>query len=329
MGKNKTVCLNNVIAQTGKNGQLKYMDIISYQGHEIRRWDVGPSTFLASPETGALLMNWHLNMSDGSVRDVIHWPESLDENGLRGVHGGIPILFPFAGKCFQNGESDKWNPSAESTVKMPMHGFAKDADFAVRSIDHAGFEAELIQTEQEKESYPFDYTLIVIFHFLELSLQISLILENEGRRPIPWSAGLHPYFQIPWRKDLSLSDHSLLIPAKNAYQYQNNGNLLKKAPAKEFSYRLDAPDLINSIFNQVTEPSTEISLVNGEERIRISEVGGATNGSRLSFVTWTKPDAPYYCVEPWMSPPNSPGNKTVRMVAPAARDEFTIEIELA
>lgn len=289
---------------------------------------MGPSTFLAAPETGALLMNWHLNMSDGSVRDVIHWPESLDENGLRGVHGGIPILFPFAGKCFQNGESDKWNPSSESSVKMPMHGFAKDSDFAVRSIDQAGFEVELIQTNQEKEYYPFDYTFIVIFHFLELSLQISLVMENEGRIPIPWSAGLHPYFLVPWRKDLKLSDHSLFLPAKSVYQYDTDGSLTEKVPAKEYSYRLDAPDLINNIFNQTTEPKAEISLLNGEEAIRISEVGGAESGSRLSFVTWTNPDAPYFCVEPWMSLPNSAANHTSRMVAPSARDEFTIEIEL-
>ena len=305
------------------------MEKISYQDQEIRRWDVGPSTFLASPEKGALLMNWHLNMSDGSVRDVIHWPESLGEKGLRGVHGGIPILFPFAGKCFHEEKADHWMPNPGSPVAMPMHGFAKDADFSIRSIDQAGFEVELIQSEQNRESYPYDYTFTVIYHFLELSLQISLVMENEGRNPIPWSAGLHPYFQVPWRKDLSLSDHSLFMPAKSVYQYEENGSLTKKVPAKEYSYRLDAPDLINNIFNQTTEPKAEISLLNGEETIRISEVGGAETGSRLSFVTWTNPDAPYFCVEPWMSPPNSPGNDTARMVAPSARDEFTIEIDLA
>jgi hypothetical protein len=30
-----------------------------------------------------------------------------------------------------------------------------------------------------------------------------------------------------------------------------------------------------------------------------------------------------------MSAPNSPANETTRLVAPSARDEFTIEIELA
>ena len=317
----------NVFAQTGKNGQLKYMEKISYQNQEIRRWDVGPSTFLASPEKGALLMNWHLNMADGSVRDVIHWPETIGESGIGNVHGGIPILFPFAGRCFHDGKEDKWSPSSGDPLSMPMHGFAKNSDFYVRSIDQSGFEVELIQ--KENQSYPYDYTFTVIYHFLELSLQISLILENEGRTPIPWSAGLHPYFQVPWRKHLTLREHTLKIRANSVYQYQNGGNLIKKASSKDDCYRLDAPDLVNSIFNQTTEPSAEICLGNGEETIRISEVGGAKTGSRLTFLTWTKPESPYFCVEPWMSPPNSPANGTTRLVGPAARDEFTVEIELA
>ena len=76
------------------------MEKVSYQNHEIRRWDVGPSTFLASPEKGAQLLNWHINMSDGSVRDVVHWPEDIQESKLSSVKGGIPVLFPFAGKCY-------------------------------------------------------------------------------------------------------------------------------------------------------------------------------------------------------------------------------------
>ena len=93
-------------------------------------------------------------------------------------HGGIPILFPFAGKCYHEGQADKWSPAANSTRSMPTHGFAKDADFLIRSIDQSGFEVEMIQNENDRNTYPFEYTFTVIYHFLELSLQISLVLEN-------------------------------------------------------------------------------------------------------------------------------------------------------
>jgi galactose mutarotase-like enzyme len=196
------------------------MESVIYQNQEIKRWDVGPSTFLALPEKGARLLNWHLNMSDGSVRDVIHWPEEHHSESFENTHGGIPILFPFAGKCFDSGKEDYWRYGSTS-LPMPMHGFARHSDFRIRSMDKHGFEVELEPTQEIKDFYPFDFTFTVIYHFLELSLQISLVLENEGREPIPWSAGLHPYFQIPWRKDLGLQDHRLEIHAKQVFQYDS------------------------------------------------------------------------------------------------------------
>jgi galactose mutarotase-like enzyme len=303
------------------------MESIVYQNQEIKRWDVGPSTFLALPEKGARLLNWHINMSDGSVRDVIHWPEEPDCDSFAQTHGGIPVLFPFAGKCYDSGNENRWR-FGQNIYPMPMHGFARESDFRIRSMDKHGFEVELEQTKEMKSFYPFDFTFTVIYHFLELSLQISLVLENEGRESIPWSAGLHPYFQIPWRKNLGLVDHQLAINAKQIFQYEESGMMKKNSDVGD-TCLLNDNELINRVYYELKNPTAEISLLNNEEPIRISEVGGAQNGSRLTFVTWTKEGAPFYCLEPWMSPPNAPENKTCRMVPAGARDEFTVEIELA
>ena len=295
---------------------------------EIKRWDVGPSTFLVLPEKGARLLNWHVNMGDGSVRDVIYWPESINEEGLSNVHGGIPVLFPFCGTSFFEGEKGTWRAPDGNTYSMPQHGFARDATFRVRSMDQSGFEVEMLHDINFKSFYPYDYTFTVIYHFLELSLQISLVLENEGRIPIPWSAGLHPYFQVPWRKDLTLDDHLLNLSAKKTYQYQLDGTLVDN-PKSNYPVPLSDEKLINRVHYQLESSDAEISLLNGEETIRISEASWSGKGSRQSFVSWTKPNQPYYCVEPWMSPPNASENKTMEFVSPGAREEFTIEIELA
>ena len=58
---------------------------------------------------------------------------------------------------------------------------------------------------------------------------------------------------------------------------------------------LEDPNLINSIYYELKEASAEASLLNGEETLRISEVGGAEVGSRLTFVSWTKHNTPYFC----------------------------------
>ena len=295
---------------------------------EIKRWDVGPSTFLVLPEKGARLLNWHVNMGDGSVRDVIYWPESINEEDLSKVHGGIPVLFPFCGTSFFQGEKETWRAQDGNTYSMPRHGFAKDAAFRVRSMDQSGFEVEMLHDDNFKSFYPYDYTFTVIYHFLELSLQISLVLENEGRIPIPWSAGLHPYFQVPWRKDLTMDDHLLNLSAKKTFQYQLDGTLVDN-PKSNYPVPLGDEKLINRVHYQLESPDAEISLLNREETIRISEASWSGKGSRQCFVSWTKPGQPYYCLEPWMSPPNASENKTMAFVSPGAREEFTIEIELA
>ena len=267
-------------------------------------------------------------MGDGSVRDVIFWPEEADNQNLASVHGGIPILFPFCGTCSHQGEKGKWRAQDGNVHEMPQHGFAQNASFRVRSMDQAGFEVEMVHEEAWKNFYPYDFTFTVIYHFLELSVQISLVLENEGRDPIPWSAGLHPYFQVPWRKDLDLENHLLNIASKKSYQYQPDGNLVDNSKS-DYPLPLSDENLINRIHYQLESSDAEISLLNGEETIRINEASWSGKGSRLSYVSWTKPGAPYFCLEPWMSPPNAPENKTVQYVSPGAREEFTIEVELA
>ena len=304
------------------------METISYQGMEIRRWDVGPSTFLAAPEQGARLMNWHLNMSDGSVRDVIHWPENADASRFAKVRGGNPILFPFAGRSIRSGDLDKWLAPGGEVLPMPQHGFARNSHFKVSSIDDHGFAADLVPDETARASYPFDYKFSVIYRFSELSLQVTLTLENDTRSAMPWAAGHHFYFQLPWRQGLALGDHHVRIPARKVFQYKEGG-LLKKVESPAEITRFDAPDLVNRIHYELREPQAVFGLANDEEQISIAEIGGPEVGSRLTFVTWTESaDSPFYCIEPWMAPPNAPETKAVRYVPPAGRDEFTVEVQL-
>ena len=69
---------------------------------------VGQSTFLALPEKGARLMNWNLTLADGSVRDVIYWPELKSLDDFPRIRGGNPLLFPFCGRTFDGGEQGFW-----------------------------------------------------------------------------------------------------------------------------------------------------------------------------------------------------------------------------
>ena len=54
--------LNALANRKEKFSSFIALETINYQNMEIKRWDVGPSTFLLLPEKRARLLNWHVNM---------------------------------------------------------------------------------------------------------------------------------------------------------------------------------------------------------------------------------------------------------------------------
>ena len=95
------------------------MERVPYQGQTLSRWRVGNSTFLALPEKGARLMNWNVTLGDGSVRDVLYWPENADFSDFARVRGGNPILFPFNARVFDQGDIHFWR--AADGVRLRRH----------------------------------------------------------------------------------------------------------------------------------------------------------------------------------------------------------------
>jgi galactose mutarotase-like enzyme len=67
---------------------------------------------------------------------------------------------------------------------------------------------------------------------------------------------------------------------------------------------------------------------NGEENLRIRHGVEPVPAPWAAVVTWTENDAsPFYCVEPWMGPPNAPEHKNgLHLVAPGASETFFVEV---
>jgi galactose mutarotase-like enzyme len=49
-----------------------------------------------------------------------------------------------------------------------------------------------------------------------------------------------------------------------------------------------------------------------------------------TFVTWSaSPDAPFYCVEPWMGPANAAGHKVgLHLVPPGETGKFVVTVQV-
>jgi galactose mutarotase-like enzyme len=303
------------------------MDKIPYFGQTLMRWRVGGSTFMAIPEKGARLMNWNIEMGDGSVRDVIHWPEISSLADFQKVRGGNPILFPFCARTFDKGDAGFWRDAAGERRPMPMHGFARQGTFRTTRVDDSGFEALLVPGDEAKAAYPFSYEFRVSYRFSAMGLTCNLTLENMGDQPLPWSAGHHFYFKVPWSEGASRRDYLIHIEAGERLHQDALGKLVA-GPKLAVNERLDNPALIDTFHASLKSPDAVFGEKGqpGDVTVRLGAEDTPPAGS--VFVTWTQADdSPFYCVEPWMGPANAPEHGIgLHLVPPGSRETFTVSV---
>ena len=308
---------------------MHQMEKVQYQGQTLSRWRVGNSTFLALPEKGARLLNWNITLGDGSVRDVLYWPESADFADFPRVRGGNPILFPFNARVFDRGDIHFWRAADGVRRPMPMHGLARQGDFKVTHTDPRGFIAEFVPGNEARECYPFDYEFTVTYRFQPVGLSCEFALRNHGRTPLPWSAGHHFYFTLPWSEGAARRDYVIRIPATKRLRQDATGALVA-GPVLKLEEPLSNPELIDALHTGLR--SGEVVFGEKDRPGDVVVQLGADNvpPPNATFVTWTfAEDSPYYCVEPWMGPPNAPEHKVgLHHVAPGETQRFAVSVQV-
>lgn len=301
----------------------------TFRGLDLFKWNIGPSTFRMLPGRGARLMDWRLNLSGGLKRSVVHWPENADYGNLAGVRGGNPILFPFAARTFHKGKIENWKSPAGAVLPMPKHGFARDGEFEVMEADESSVVLKLIPGEADSEAYPFAYEFRVIYRFSMLSLEVEFLLANLGREKIPWSAGHHFYFTLPWHAGYGRGNYRIVLPRCKAVYHAADGSLVPN-DFKGGEVSMDDASLVDRIHFRLKESRVRFGLKNGEEDVTLVISDAARPLPGTALVTWTEsPDSPFYCVEPWMGPPNSPEHKKgLHWVEPGETGSFKVRVSL-
>jgi len=306
------------------------MERIPYLGHTILKWQVGASTFLALPEKGARLMNWNVTLGDGTFRDILYWPETKTLDDFHRVRGGNPVLFPFNGRTFDRGDIHFWRDDDGVRRPMPMHGLARQGQFRTTRLDEGGFSAQFVPGDEAKAAYPYDYEFVVSYRFEPLGVFVELQLTNLGRAPIPWSAGHHFYFTVPWSSGLNRDDYVLEVPASKTYKHDPQTGRLVDGPRLAARETLANYELIDTIHTGLRGHSFQLTEAPSGGRLRFHTGFANTTARDAAVVTWTLEDtSPFYCVEPWMGPPNSPETKVgLHHVGPGQTQKFTVEIGL-
>ncbi|MEO6006273.1 MAG: aldose epimerase [Opitutus sp.] len=306
------------------------MEKISYLGETIMRWSVGPSTFLALPQKGARLMNWNVTHADGTIRDIVYWPELSTLDDFYRIRGGNPILFPFSARTFDRGEIGFWRAADGVRRPMPQHGIARQSEFKIVRLDARGFAAQLVPDAEARAAYPYDYEFTVTYRFESLSLSCEFALTNHGPEPLPWCAGHHFYFTLPWTENSVRADYHIHLPATERLKQDSVGQLVP-GPTLNVNENVGNVALIDTLHTRLTANEVKLSAPARRETLSVKLGTAPIPPADATFVTWSADEkAAYYCVEPWMGPPNAPEHKRgLELVRPRETRTFSVTVAVS
>ena len=109
--------------------------------------------------------------------------------------------------------------------------------------------------------YPFQYEFRVAYRFTAFGLTCKLTLENLGEEPLPWSAGHHFYFKLPWSEGSARGDYLIRIPADQRLRQDAAGHLVAGPQLRGRSSGWTTPTLIDTFHTALRGPE----VVFGEE----------------------------------------------------------------
>ena len=276
---------------------------------------------IVSAEHGARILRWERN-----GREIITWPEDADWSRILKIRGGNPVLFPFIARHFVDGRNEFWRDAAGTVRPMPQHGFARDAKFSVvdGGPDNA-LRLRLVDTAETREVYPFAFQFDVIVALLPGSrLEIRFETSNTGTTTLPYYAGHHFYFALPFQER---ADWTLHLPCAAWGRQSAEGAVIRES-ALQSDLRLDDPTLLDRYQIQPTEAT--ITMTNPRKPSRlVFELEHPGSVPWYAVTTWTQSaDSNFYCVEPWLGLPNAIHHgEGLRTVAPGATETATLIID--
>lgn len=237
-----------------------------------------------------------------------------------------PVLFPIVGTLRNNTYKHE-----SKTYGLSRHGFARDMDFNIKQKDEKTVCFELVYNNITLNNYPFLFCLEIEYELHENNLTVKYRVKNRGENVMPFSVGAHPAFALPG----DFSQYSIVFKNyENLNSYTLTEDLLsdevkniplqgKKMP---LDYKLFEDDAL--VFKKLE--SKEIALAkNDDQFLRVH----FDDFPHLGI--WTKPGAPFLCIEPWQGyadAHNASGNimeKEGMLLLPPGEEilkTFTIEI---
>jgi galactose mutarotase-like enzyme len=243
--------------------------------------------------------------------ELLYLDERTLDDPTQNVRGGIPVLFPIAGRL----PDDAWT-HAGRTFPMKQHGFARKRAFAViaheKSASVATLTCRLRSDDDTLAVYPWPFELDLTFTLRDDRFTISTTLASRGPEPLVWHLGFHPYFRVA---DATKAGVRITSPATRALD-NRTGAVVPAFPLDFTASELDRHLLDHAGDALLHRP--------GARTIRLQ-----LGPEFPCLVVWTLAGRDFVCVEPWTAPAGALATGTgLRTVNPGASDVVAWTVSL-
>jgi galactose mutarotase-like enzyme len=231
------------------------------------------------PERGGLLTGWCC-----AGREIIYLDEARFLDPAQSIRGGAPVLFPICG----NLPNDQLPLADGRIATLKQHGFARTMPWQLSALDDGrGVRLELTDTPLTLVDFPFAFLLQLDYRLAPGALEVQVTLHNRASEPLPFSFGLHPYFNVSGLSGLQFEG----IPE----QCFNHKPMALEPSAEQLQQLEQGIDLL-------VRPDGDVTLVDvaAGQKLRM-ELSKPWNLA----VLWTDPPRPMICIEPWTGPRQS------------------------
>ena len=244
---------------------------------------------------GGELLSYKL---DG-VEKIHQGQECIDAYGKVYWKRHFPVLFPIVGKLKQNRTIINGR-----TYEMSQHGFARDMEFEpITKLDN--FHSYVLRSNPSTMvKYPFEFSLYITYRTDGNKLTTIYKVVNDGDNNMPFGIGGHPAFKIDM-EDLLNEEYYLefdqdedkihflyLVDGLVGTEYEKNIMIDKRRiKITKDTFNNDAV-----IMKGITSNKISLKRRRGNKTLLTMDFEGFPY-----LGVWSKPGAPFLCIEPWYS----------------------------
>ena len=244
---------------------------------------------------GGELLSYKL---DG-VEKIHQGQECIDAYGKVYWKRHFPVLFPIVGKLKQNRTIINGR-----TYEMSQHGLARDMEFEpITKLDN--FHSYVLRSNPSTMvKYPFEFSLYITYRTDGNKLTTIYKVVNDGDNNMPFGIGGHPAFKIDM-EDLLNEEYYLEFDQdedKIHFLYLVDG-LVGTEYAKNIMIDKRRIKITKDTFNNdavimkgITSNKISLKRRRGNKTLLTMDFEGFPY-----LGVWSKPGAPFLCIEPWYS----------------------------